>query len=208
MLVSHTHKFIYIKPKKTAGTSIQEYLEPYCKKDGIIKKYVPHSHMGAEKVIEIVGEETWNSYLKILPVRNPWDKMVSLYFWRRNRKRPILTRIRRVYRGKPWKSPAETNDFKDFIKELFDQGKANIDKHIIYVNDQLPDYHYIKYESLLEDLEKLCTKLDIPWDPSVLPNKKGGIRKEKGYQQLYDDESKDWITQAYQLEIDKFGYQF
>jgi len=29
MIISHSHKFIFIKTPKTAGSSITDYLEPY-----------------------------------------------------------------------------------------------------------------------------------------------------------------------------------
>ena len=31
MLVSHARKFIYTKTLKTAGTSVEVFLEPYCR---------------------------------------------------------------------------------------------------------------------------------------------------------------------------------
>ena len=36
MIISHKHKFIFLKTIKTAGTSIQAALEEHCGKDDII----------------------------------------------------------------------------------------------------------------------------------------------------------------------------
>ena len=34
MLVSHRYKFIYTKTRKTAGSSVESYFEPFCMPDG------------------------------------------------------------------------------------------------------------------------------------------------------------------------------
>ena len=36
MIISHKHKFIFVKTRKTAGTSVQEALERICGPDDIV----------------------------------------------------------------------------------------------------------------------------------------------------------------------------
>lgn len=103
MLVSHRHKFIFLKPKKTAGTSVEMWLEPLCTPPGhvpqegtlpIITKYgivgersakAPSAnhqywnHMSAEQLRDTLGASTFDSYKKIATVRNPFDVMVSAF---------------------------------------------------------------------------------------------------------------------------------
>ncbi len=45
MIISHKHKFIFIKTKKTAGTSIEGYLAQFCGEDDII---APHEYLGGK----------------------------------------------------------------------------------------------------------------------------------------------------------------
>lgn len=54
MIISHRHKFIFIKTRKTAP---------------------------AVAVRSWVGEEIWNRYFKFCFERNPWDKTVSDFYW-------------------------------------------------------------------------------------------------------------------------------
>lgn len=206
MLVSHSHKFIFIKSKKTAGSSIQDYLAKYCK-NGIIEKYIPGGHRPAQSTRDMIGEEIWNNYLKILPVRNPWDKMVSWYFWRA-RKRSIFVKIKRILQGRHPENEAHRRTFRDFITWLDSRDKLNLDDPIALVDGKWPDYFFIRYEHLHEDFESLCTQLNISYEPDKMPKKKMGVRKEKGYQDRYDNETKEMIRKAYKEEIEMFSYVF
>lgn len=206
MLVSHEFKFIYIKPKKVAGSSIQAYLARFCK-NGIVYPHDPKSHMKATEVRQLIGTEIWNQYLKVTSMRNPWDKTVSLYFWRK-RKRPFYVHIWRIMIGMTWHSPAWKLSFPEYVKFLHNRGELNIDRHITHVDGALPDYHIIRYEHIHDDMSTLCKKLGIEYNPEDMPQKKVGFRKEKNYRDLFDDETKELVRQAYSEEIKRFGYEF
>lgn len=206
MLVSHSHKFIFIKSKKTAGSSIQDYLAPYCRK-GIVEKYIPGGHRTAESTKRKIGDEIWNSYLKICPVRNPWDILVSWYFWRK-RPRSIFVKVKRILKGKDPQNEAYRMTFRDFIIFMRDEREVNINRKIIEVNGDWPDYFFIRYEHLHEDMTALCGKLGIPYNPDKLPMLKVGVRKDKSYRDFYDDETREAVAQAFKKDIERFGYQF
>ncbi|MFT6867185.1 MAG: hypothetical protein ACJA08_002024 [Cyclobacteriaceae bacterium] len=206
MLVSHSHKFIFIKPKKVAGTSIQLYLARFCK-DGLVYARDPKSHMKAASVRKLVGEKVWNSYLKVTATRNPWDKTVSLYYWRR-RKRPFYIYLKRMLVGKPMYSLAVRFSFKEFVKELLKLGVLNEDKSITHVDGKLPDYHFIRFEHIHADLENLCEKIGETYNPDDMPQKKVGHRKDRSYQDHFDEETKECVQMAYDDEIKLFGYTY
>ena len=94
MIISHKHKFIFIKTRKTAGTSIQEALTKICGDEDIITPDIdtegrnvdkscwnghPHPHLWDVK--QLVGDKVWNDYYKFTFVRNPFDVTVSRFFW-------------------------------------------------------------------------------------------------------------------------------
>ena len=89
MLVSHRYKFIYTKTRKTAGSSVESYFEPFCMPDGewtqrhFREEYVSDAgiigfrgnpakagdaywwnHMPARMIRRRLGEDTWRSYFK------------------------------------------------------------------------------------------------------------------------------------------------
>ena len=55
MLVSHDYRFIFIKTKKTAGSSLETYLKPYCE-NGIVGKKLDEKHTTAGEIKAIVGD--------------------------------------------------------------------------------------------------------------------------------------------------------
>ena len=93
-IVSHAHRFIFLKTAKTAGTSIEVTLSPLCGPEDVVTPIFPlepgHearnfgvgprkfvNHMGGRQVRKFVGEETYNAYFKFCVEREPVDKCLS-----------------------------------------------------------------------------------------------------------------------------------
>lgn len=123
MIVSHRHKFIFIKTMKTGGTSLELALSSICGPDDILttvfepdenarkrlgfrtaqnyhrpmrswkamdfarfalRRVRPiryEEHHSASMIRELVGETVWSTYYKFTIARNPWDRVISHYFW-------------------------------------------------------------------------------------------------------------------------------
>ena len=104
-LVSHTHKFIFIRPRKVAGISVQISLSRWLGEDDIVgydfapimfNRHMDDDDFGAvpmrntdwaripyrshelpDAIREKVGETVWAEYFKFTVARNPWDLLVS-----------------------------------------------------------------------------------------------------------------------------------
>ena len=103
-IVSHKHRFIFVCPRKVAGTSIRLSLAQSCVADDTIvggetfrpgvdaddyaalRERNAHGystpHTLPDDVRRKVGERVWNDYFKFTVVRNPWDLFVSLYCYK------------------------------------------------------------------------------------------------------------------------------
>lgn len=233
MIISHTHKFIFIKSFKTAGTSIESTLSNYCSGTDIVTPLNDYRHnrnedgefrhksMNAEEFIALgldnlqhaeaqviksmVSPEVWNSYYKFSIARNPWDRAVSYFSWEK-RQDPVLKPKKRLYHyiGVPFNEISQVKKlFSDFIKNAIWPTNDNF----YTIDDELCVDAVIRYENLLEDYNTVCKKLELPAD--TLPRLKGGIRQNKyHYSEYYDDETVAIVADRHKNDIRLFGYEF
>ena len=140
VLISHRYKFIYIKNKKVAGTSVEAYFEKYCmdpstkhvvkhKLDSAItdygivgnrengKKTKYYNHMNAIKIKRYIGDDIFNSYFKFCVIRNPYDKVVSYYNMLIHRKGKKMTFSEFIHKN------CESGDYNRYVIN----GKSCID---------------------------------------------------------------------------------
>lgn len=221
MLVSHSHKFIYTKTVKTGGTSVESYFERFCmpgdewteshwryehvSESGIVGHRGPNmpgncgwwNHMSARLIRQRVGEEIWNGYLKFCVIRNPYDKVISAFYFFRRRSNPHM----------------EFSD-PELDRELFGQWvqsgyKLPIDNDKFLIDGTFCLDDVIRHESLHQDLERICGRLGVQWNLSWLPVFKTGVRpKYASAEALYTDKSRKVVETAFAFELDYFKYVF
>lgn len=237
MIVSHKNKFIFIKSAKTAGTSLEVALGRICGKDDIITPLTPNNsrfdshtyhheprnnegftnHMTTDEIRNRVGKEVWNSYLKVTVVRNPWDLVVSRYYWEKAQlwynlkqnlrnilREPLnLVRYRRLmYRLKLILALTSFSTFILFYRRDWTNSRFYFD------SDGKPCCDiYIRYEQFDDGIKLLENRLGI--ELGELPHLKDKTRKpRKHYSQHYCSWQKRRIEKLFKQEIDFFGYTF
>lgn len=225
MIVSHKHKFIFIKTKKTAGTSIEIALSKYCGPEDIITPISPedeekrtalgyrgpqnylipfskyskiellqalyhrkrkafYNHASASYVKAAIDENIWNSYFKFAFERNPWDKLVSAYYW--------------IYKSEPRPSISE------FIQSTRANRVNNFDLYTISA-DFAVDRVFL-FEDIGQAMEEIQQRLNLPEVPS-LPHAKSGYRKDKrSYREIMTEQDREKIARIYAREIAYFNY--
>jgi hypothetical protein len=217
MLVSHKHKFIYIKSIKTAGTSTEIFLEPYCVSnvleshgremiqtdEGIIGTRMNqhlaeisefYNHMPPYKIKNSIGEETFNSYTKIINIRNPFDMMVSHYYFK-----PTFE----LYSNSEMSFEnylLKTNVVEDLSKKYRD---------LMYIEDEFIVDEIVRFENLEEDIFKLLDKLELPSPKRELGEyKKNKRRPDKDWKKMYSNETKELVEKHFKFYMDLFNYSF
>jgi Sulfotransferase family len=239
MLVSHRKNFIYTKTVKTAGTSVESYFERYCMpesewefthhrkeyvgEDGVIgfrgeppKGTIWRNHMPADEIRRLVGDDIWDRYFKFCVVRNPYDKLISGYYffmYRENLKmkdapRKLKDRFKGfIDRFKHNGNRTCGNDVDGFRRWLKKRGGI-MDRDKYMIDDRVCVDFFILYEELLSGIKHVCERLEIPYEPERIPKLKSGIRNnDLPVSEYYDTESIKIVKELYSFELEKFGYE-
>ncbi len=212
MLISEQYRFVFIHIYKTAGTSIQQALTPYVANyyDKVINRvlkcldknakrfhnyYRPQPfpvHITAEQLVAQIGREEFDSYFSFSVVRNPWDRMVSMYkFILGNRLHPsygVVKRLGNFDAYVEWKCSHQPMLQTDFVCSK--EGELLVD----YVG---------KYENLNADFQFICSRIGIAATLS-----KFNVSNTRPYQDFYSDESKELVKQYFAPDIEMFDYEF
>jgi len=148
--------------------------------------------MPARIIRDRLGPALWSSYFKFCIVRDPFEKLISAFYFRKARKK-IST-------------DSSEPDAKQFEHWLL-AAKLPHDKNKYLIDGQLCLDYIVRYESLAADLAYVCAQLNLPWNPSRLPAFKAGIRPpEATVEKLYTETSKEIVRKAYDFELRTFGY--
>lgn len=82
-------KFIFVSVPRTGSVSFQESL---CQCLGIRKnellvdgqKVIVSDHISAGEMSHLIGKDAWDSCWKVALARNPWDRVLSTYYYNRD----------------------------------------------------------------------------------------------------------------------------
>ena len=187
-ILSHKYKFIYIKAHKTAGSSISAALVQHCGKEDRIRA-VPKFKQYTNNPLaegEEVPEDIWSSYYKMTVIRNPWDYLVSLWWWRKYWFKVKLS-------------------FDDFVVRQKDHNgrRCYFNKDGSLVCD-----HYMRFEHLEKDYTDFCEYTGNPLE-SPLPRLKTFKREDKRhYREYYTKETKDFVSHKFKRFLKVFDYEF
>ena len=212
-MINHKHRFIYTKISKTASGSIHGALKNIEGK----KTHCNHYH-----ILDDINQRT-KDYFKFTFVRNPWERLVSKYFYARRRKRKHHQNYLEgnstfaefaKSKGPPY-GPNDTRKFSQqrrklkhspTLVRLFDQ-KSPYDNQLDWISDHdgnvLVDF-IGRFENLQGDFNTLCDKIGIPQQNLPYKNKS----KHKHYTEYYDEESRQIVAEKFARDIEYFGHEF
>ncbi|MES9905353.1 MAG: sulfotransferase family 2 domain-containing protein [Sedimenticola sp.] len=230
MIISHKHKYIFLKTTKTASTSVEIALSKYCGTEDIITQFcqedekkrkelgypgvqncrisihqdklrlykslmppwqkIPYyyNHITAKEVKAYIGDDIWNSYYKFCVERNPWERVISMYYWR--------------FKTIPRPSMSE------FIESRLPFVLKKRGLNLYSINGLIAVDKVCRYESLLDELEEVRLQVGIV-KKLTLPHAKSKFREDKrSFHDILDAKQKEKIAEIFCDEIALYGYKY
>jgi hypothetical protein len=217
MLISNTHRFLFIHVGKTGGMSMREVLKQYAQEPEKFKIRRPAKmngdrpnplytvwetlllHAKARDVQKEVAPEIFDSYFKFAFVRNPWDLMVSMYHF--------ILREPTAPRHEQVKAAGSFEGFVDWVGRTADPFPKGITK---LQSEMLTDdagrllVDYIgHYEQLGEDFAEVAHKVGIA---DRLPHLNRSQHTD--YRAYYSDRTRELVGECFRSDVELFGYTF
>lgn len=218
MIISHEHRFVFVKTRKTAGTSVEIALSTRCGDEDVVTAITPedevlrrrcggrgrqntlvpegagasqdgdrhfYNHMPAADIRAVVGPECWSAYRTFTVERNPWEKAVSLYFWRT--------------KDLPQRPP-----FSVFLRS---EDRGLLSNWRLYADgDEVLVDRILRHERLDADLAEEWSALGLAGKPT-LPRAKAGHRPDDDWHALYTADDAAFVAEVCRREIDRLGYE-
>lgn len=233
MIISHKHKFIFIKTRKTAGTSIEIALSKICGPNDIItpiggvdgnyrqKKglrgeqnyHIPLSAYSKKDVLRaiyhrkrlIFKQHNSAADIKEKISSDIWKNYFKFCFERNPFDKAVSWYY---YRGRRGSNKYDT--IMDFIKSGKIKGASGFE---LYSINSIPVVDKIyKFEELSESINDINRRLNIGTKEKIeLPKfkAKGGIRKDKRhYRDILSDQEAECLSKIFAREIAFFNYKF
>ncbi len=145
-----------------------------------------YNHNDAAFIKRHIDKDVWDSYFKFCFERNPFDKVVSWYYWQ--------------YKEEPRPS----------ISEFIESGEANRVKGMeLYTIDSVIAVDKVYFFEELDDaMRDIAEKTGLPEVPS-LPKTKANLRKDKrSYREILSEKVKETIQKVFARELAYFGYKW
>lgn len=242
MIISPKHKFVFFKPMKTAGTSIEHALhivagkDQLCtgaldKPDGSVWAYpsvnnsnregraIFHTHTWANllenRFADLGIEHEFTSYRYISMTRNPWEALVSYWWYNLYAKNELKTLQK--WPKNHWERICKESfnswmDTKSSMADITSPKRSDYNplEYLSMCNESHVDENidnWIRFETLQKDFNLVCFLLGVD-NPELKRFKSGHKLINKHYSFYYTDESIKKVEDAFPKTIKKFGYTF
>ena len=184
MIYSNSNKFMFYHIPKTAGTSLHTVLKRYA-----VGPHVNEPHL--TRVRSHVGvEPTWDKYkgseyFSFAIVRNPYDRMFSLYNFLKRRR--VIKETLEEFINKMDREPSQ---FK-----------------LLNYNGVVPLSFVGKFENLEEDFNFIADKINIDERCTDLPKVNMDQTSNITYKEAFNNELKDIIDKKHHDDFINFNYE-
>ena len=236
MIVSHKHKLIFLKTKKTAGTAIEAALSELCGPDDVITPYRGESEQDRKGL----PPQNYRIDHPLKPTRSLWRRIMRrperYYHHTVGFYEHMPAETVRAYVGEevwasyykfafdrnPWDRQVSWYLYKtkskrnrpSFERFMSNRRRAYVNNHDVYRLDDAPDAGLAvdflgRYENLQDDLNKALENAGVEQHIEV-PKVNVTPNKDdaRDYRSYYSEEMREMIAAWYAPEIKLLGYEF
>ena len=227
MIISHKLETVFVKTRKTAGTSIEFALAAVCGPDDVITQ-VPQEEKAR---LEFAGRSKQNDDVTWRTLTPKWAVTWLLF-----RRRPRLVRehspavrARKLLGKEQWCRyytwAVERNPWDKAVSRYFwEASRGDVPsfseylrgapRHMLSCFDlyskrgEIIVDRVLRFENLADELPQVWDRLGVA--PPALPRMKGGHRpaETRDYRTMYSDRDAEFIANVCAREIAAFGYRF
>ncbi|MFH1277852.1 MAG: sulfotransferase family 2 domain-containing protein [Candidatus Eisenbacteria bacterium] len=205
MILSHTHKVIFVHPGKTGGTSIEKTLAPLLglrfDETWLSDEVLPGEnckHIAASRLKEIVADEIWDGYFTFGFVRNPFDRLLSEWCMHEQADPDV------PWRKRDWTAYPNFEAFLDGIV----RGEVILDRD--YQSWMLGDgagnvlVDFVgRFERLQEDFDEVCRRIGL----RPVPLGREAATRHKPWRDHYDATRLRAVYRSCAGDCERFGYE-
>ena len=223
MPLSKDNNLIFVHIPKNAGTTIQE----------TFKMEQAGGHQTALQLQEKYPL-LWESYTSFCIVRNPWDRMVSNYyycmadksFWfdandskekwhladgteiNGKPQHPLYYHVKGAGSFERWMHQFYTQGYMGMSGPQFwatqNRGYDNQYEYLVDKDGNIMIDHVLRYENLKEDFKKFATTVNLTYEELPTLNQ----TKKVNYRDIHTPYTKEITTKVYHKEIELLNYKF
>ena len=241
MILSHSHKFIVFKTRKTGGTSLEIALSKYVSAKDVVTPIAAideeiraslgfsgpqnhvllrreavsgrkfYNHIGAEEVRSMIPADVFTGYTKAAIVRNPFDYVVSWYYWEREKRADTSRMDFRQWLNFQFLHRSDIE--AEYQRKLrTNPGVFASNRLITHIAGTCVMDLMLRHEFLQEDLVRFAETTGLP---RSLPGEIGGIRAKGSYRPgsatavaMFEGfpEGEALIRNVFAEEIETYGY--
>lgn len=191
---------VFIHIPKNGGTSVSHWLRENLGGEKGTKKHSGMMHL-AEEWPDVVNPTTFAI------IRNPWDRMISLYHFQGRKLQSKLDRNKGKgdFRIKYEKEMKYWNEgFESWLINCKDNGTYWFTYSYNQVVWMTPEPTYILRFETLENDFKIIQDITKCYEPLPITNS----TEHKHYSEYYNAKTKDLVAELFKEDITRFNYEF